>query len=115
FGAAVAGVTVATTKSGSNSFHGSAFDYRFSDATQAKNPFTQYPGANTVGPIIPPGMYNLFGGSIGGPIKKNKLFFFGDYQGQRQKSGSSLLQSVPTDLVHQTCTGGATGNCDLSE
>jgi hypothetical protein len=122
FGAAVAGVTVATTKSGSNSLHGSAFEYRYSDATQAKNPFTQYNGSNPdpvtgkqLGPVIPTSMYNLFGGSIGGPIKKNKLFFFGDYQGQRQKLGSSFVQSVPTDLVHQTCTGGVTGTCDLSE
>jgi len=121
FGAAVAGVTVATTKSGSNSFHGSAFEYRYSDATEARNPFTQYNGANPdpvtgkqLGPVIPPSMYNLFGGSIGGPIKKNKIFFFGDYQGQREKSGSSFVQSVPTALVHQTCTG-TTGNCDLSE
>jgi hypothetical protein len=44
FGAAVAGVTVMQTKSGTNSFHGSVYDYRHSDAQQARDPFTQYPG-----------------------------------------------------------------------
>jgi len=115
FGAAVAGVVVAQTKSGSNNFHGSAFEYRYSDATQATDPFTQYPGANAVGSRLPPSMYNLFGGSVGGPVRKNRIFFFGDYQGQRQKAGSSFIETVPTALVHQTCVGGASGNCDLSQ
>ena len=115
FGAAVAGILVAQTKSGSNSFHGSAFDYRRSDATQARNPFTQFPGNNPVGPDVPPSVYNLFGGSFGGPIKKNKIFFFGDYQSQRSKTGNSFFQTVPTALARQTCIGGSTGNCDLSQ
>ena len=114
FGAAVAGLTVMQTRSGGNSFHGSAFWYRHSDAQQARNPFTQYPGNNTLGPDIPPSLYNLFGGSVGGPIVKNRVFFFGDYQGVRSKTGNSFFQTVPTALVHQTCTG-TTGYCDLSE
>src|ERR1700722_9061063 len=114
FGAAVAGVTVMQTKSGTNSFHGSVYDYRHSDAQQARDPFTQYPGNNPVGPDIPHTMSNVFGGTIGGPIKKDKLFFFADYQGTRQKVGNSFKLTVPTAEVHTTCTGGA-GNCDLSE
>jgi hypothetical protein len=114
FGAAVAGVTVMQTKSGTNTFHGSVYDYRHSDAQQARDPFTQYPGNNPVGPDIPNTMSNVFGGTIGGPIKKDKLFFFADYQGTRQKSGNSFKLTVPTAEVHNTCTGG-TGNCDLSE
>jgi hypothetical protein len=114
FGAAIAGVTVMTTKSGSNSFHGDLYDFRRSDAQQARDPFTQYPGSNVIGPVVPATLSNIFGGSIGGPILKNKLFFFGDYQGTRQKIGSSFFDTVPTALVHQTCTG-TTGNCDLSE
>ena len=54
FGAAIAGVTVMTTKSGSNSFHGDVYDFRRSDAQQARDPFTQYPGNNPIGPDCPP-------------------------------------------------------------
>ncbi|MGC2399699.1 MAG: TonB-dependent receptor [Acidobacteriaceae bacterium] len=107
-GNAVAGLVTAQTKSGSNAFHGSAFEYRRSDAQQARDPFTQLtPGS------IPSFVHNQFGGSIGGPIKKDKLFFFGDYQGLREKTGTTILSTVPTALAHNTCTSG--GNCDLSE
>src|SRR5580704_4985661 len=114
-GAAVAGVTVMQTKSGTNRFHGSAYDYRHSDAQQARDPFTQYPGNNPVGPDIPNTLSNVFGGTIGGPIRKDKLFFFADYQGTRQKVGNSFKLTVPTALVHSSCTGVAGSNCDLSE
>ena len=107
FGAAVAGVTVMQTKSGTNRFHGSVYDYRRSDAQQARDPFTQYPGNNPVGPDIPNTLSNVFGGTIGGPISKDKLFFFADYQGTRQKVGNSFKLTVPTAEVHTTCTGGA--------
>jgi hypothetical protein len=115
FGAAVAGVTVLQTKSGTNTFHGSVYDYRHSDAQQARDPFTQYPGNNPVGPDIPNTLSNVFGGTIGGPIKRDKLFFFADYQGTRQKVGNSFKLTVPTAEVHGTCTGVAGSNCDLSE
>jgi hypothetical protein len=114
FGAAVAGVTVMQTKSGTNKFHGSVYDYRHSDAQQARDPFTQYPGNNPVGPDIPNTLSNVFGGTIGGPIKRDKVFFFADYQGTRSKVGNSFKLTVPTAEVHTTCTGAA-GNCDLSE
>ncbi len=113
FGAAVAGITVIQTKSGSNTFHGDAFEYRHSDAQQARDPFTQYPGNNPIGPDVPHALYNEFGGSAGGPVLKNKLFFFGDYQGVRQKVGSSFFQTVPTALVRSSCL--TTATCDLSE
>lgn len=122
FGSAIAGITVMQTKSGSNNFHGSAYDFRHSDAQQARDPFTQYPHNNLLdpvkliyGPDVPHTLSNKFGGSIGGPVIKEKLFFFGDYQGTREKSGSSFYLTVPTALVHSTCTGTGTGNCDLSE
>ncbi|HEV2273283.1 MAG TPA: TonB-dependent receptor [Acidobacteriaceae bacterium] len=114
FGAAVAGVTVMQTKSGSNKFHGSAYEFRRSDAQEARDPFTQYPHNNPVGPDIPNTLSNVFGGTIGGPVLRNKLFFFTDYQGTRQKVGNSFKLTVPTALVHSTCAGGS-GNCDLSE
>src|SRR5580698_10630141 len=108
FGTAVAGLVTAQTKSGSNDFHGSAFEFRRTDAQQARDPFTQLtPGS------IPSFVHNQFGGAVGGPIKKDKLFFFGDYQGLREKTGVTLLQTVPTATAHNTCTSG--GNCDLSD
>ena len=108
FGNAVAGLVTAQTKSGSNDLHGSAFEYRRSDAQQARDPFTQ------IGPnAIPSFVHNQFGGSLGGPIKKDKLFFFGDYQGLREKTGLTLLETVPTATAHNSCISG--GNCDFSD
>ncbi len=108
FGNAVAGLVTAQTKSGSNDLHGSAFEYRRSDAQQARDPFTQI-GPNS----IPSFVHNQFGGSLGGPIKKDKLFFFGDYQGLREKTGLTLLETVPTLTAHNSCISG--GNCDFSD
>lgn len=108
FGGAVAGMVTAQTKSGSNSFHGSLFEYRRSDAQQARNPFNQ------IGPdSIPSFVHNQFGGSIGGPILRDKLFFFGDYQGLREKTGTTITTTVPTATAHNSCTSG--GDCNLSD
>ena len=120
FGKAVAGVVTAQTKSGSNEIHGSAFWFRRTDATQAKDPFTQWdanPGAGIAASPVPPSRWQQFGGSIGGPIIKNKLFFFGDYQATRQSNGVTNLLAIPTTLVQTTCNPATntTGFCDLSE
>jgi len=97
FGQASQAVIVAQTKSGSNQLHGSAFDYRRDQHGQAKDPFTQsQPLPGTTDKFIPATLRNDFGGSIGGPIQKDKMFFFGDYEGTRQKLGNSLLLTVPT-------------------
>jgi hypothetical protein len=113
FGKAIAGVVTSQTKSGGNSFHGSAFEFRRSDVFQARDPFANFQKDPITGRYLPPTLWNQFGGSIGGPIIKNKLFFFGDYQGTREKSGNSFLQTVPTNLVRSTCLAGLP--CDLSE
>ncbi len=114
FGKAVSSVVTAQTKSGGNSFHGSLFDYRESNANLARDPFQQGPGTN-----FPVGLKNQFGGSIGGPIKKDKIFFFADYQGVRQKVGISEIQSVPTAQLISTCLGQTVDNntpgCDFSQ
>ena len=97
FGQASQAVISATTKSGTNQIHGSAFEYRRDQHGAARDPFAQsQPLAGTTGQFIPPSLWNQFGGSIGGPIQKDKTFFFGDYQGTRQKNGGSLLTRVPT-------------------
>jgi hypothetical protein len=98
FGVASAGVVSAQTKSGTNQFHGSAFEFLRNDHLQARNPFTQSrPLANTDGRLIPVTQWNQFGGSLGGPILRNKLFFFADYQGTRRNSGGGALLRVPSE------------------
>jgi hypothetical protein len=115
FGQAIAGVVASQTKSGSNAVHGSAFGYRRSDATQARDPFSQATPDPITNRFIPPSVYGQFGGAVGGPIIKDRLFFFGDYQGTRSKLGASFRQSVPTDLVRSTCGDAESSVCDLSE
>jgi hypothetical protein len=113
FGQAVAAVVTAQTKSGTNSFHGDVFDYRRTDATQARNPYTQFAPDPVTGRLLPSAKYNQFGGSIGGPIRKNRAFFFADYQGTRQILGSSWRVTVPTALARSSCLSG--NGCDLSD
>ena len=112
FGKAIAGIMTAQTRSGTNSLHGSLFEYRRTDALQAKDPFVT-PDAVTKR-SVPPNKWNQFGGSIGGPIIKDRLFAFGDYQGTRQIFGQSQIATVPTALVRSTCLA-STGTCNLSE
>jgi hypothetical protein len=113
-GKAVSAVVTAQTRSGTNNFHGSAYDFRTGNANQARDPFSQAPNS------IPPGLKNRFGGSIGGPILKNKFFFFGNYEAQRQKVGTSATDTLPTTLATESCLGNSPdslgGNgCDFSE
>jgi hypothetical protein len=115
FGMAVAGVVASQTKSGSNSIHGSAFGFRRSDATQARDPFAQATRNALTNRFIPPTLFGQFGGAIGGPIKKDKLFYFGDYQGTRSHIGSSFRQSIPSQLIRSTCGSSTSLICDLSE
>jgi len=83
------GVTmIATTKSGTNSFHGTAFEFLQNDALNAGNYFTH---------SVPVLRFNQFGGTLGGPIKKNKLFFFVDTQLTRQTNPQPITNiTVPT-------------------
>jgi hypothetical protein len=97
FGVASAGVVSAQTKSGTNSPHGSAFEFLRNDHLIARNPFTQskvIPNSN--GRSIPLTQWNQFGGSFGGAAIKNKLFYFGDYQGTRRNTGGGALLRVPS-------------------
>ncbi len=97
FGQASQAIIASHTKSGTNTFHGSAFEYRRDQHGAARDPFTQsQPIVGSNGRFIPPTLWNQFGGSLGGPIQKDKTFFFGDYQGNRQHNGASLLTRVPT-------------------
>jgi len=99
FGQAIAGVASVQTKSGTNNFRGSVFEYLQRDRFQARNPFSQSTPNSLTGKFIPNTKRDQFGGSIGGPIIKNKFFFFGDYQGTRAQQGGSKLLTVPTALA----------------
>jgi hypothetical protein len=116
FGKAVAGLVTVQTKSGGNEFHGSGFyDFR-GDGQQARDPFKNPPNLP-----LPYASFKQFGGAVGGPIVKDKLFFFGDYQGTRQTGGITNQLTIPTALVEQSCnpaTNAASstpGFCNLSE
>lgn len=84
------------TKGGTNDFHGSAFEYIRNDHLDA-NSWDN----NNAGIARQVYQRNQFGGSIGGPIKKNKFFFFGSYEGLRLNQPQTLTGRVPTDLERQ--------------
>jgi outer membrane receptor protein involved in Fe transport len=99
FGQATAGVVSVQTKSGTNSLHGSLFEFHQDDRTQSANPFTQTQPDPLTGRLIPETRRNQFGGSFGGPLQKDRVFLFGDYQGTRSNVGGSRLLTVPTTLA----------------
>ena len=83
---------IASTKSGSNEFHGSLFEYNRNRVTAAKNFFaTGLPKA--------PYNRNEFGGSLGGPIKRDKLFFFGSYEALTFRSSTTNQSAQPTTAL----------------
>ncbi|MEI9978513.1 MAG: carboxypeptidase regulatory-like domain-containing protein [Edaphobacter sp.] len=86
------GVVNIITKGGTNKFHGSAFDYLQNDALNAQA--YNLAGANEV---KTPVRYNQFGGTIGGPILRDRLFFFGSYAGLRLQNTNYTTTRVPTD------------------
>ena len=96
FGQATAGVVSVQTKSGRNQLFGSAFEFYQDDRFQSRNPFTQFQVNPLTGKHLPKTEKNQFGGSIGGKIVENRVFFFGDYQGTRSTVGGSKLLTVPT-------------------
>lgn len=91
FGRAAGAVINVVTKSGTNKFTGSAFEYFRDESLNARNP--NLVAANR---LRPAGQINQFGGTIGGPIVKDKAFFFGAYEGQRSKLPNPVvLNSLP--------------------
>jgi hypothetical protein len=84
------------TKSGGNDLHGAAYEFLRNDALDANNFFS-----NRAGQKKPPFRQNQFGGAIGGPIIKSKTFFFGDYDGFRQRQGRVFVNTVPTLKMRQ--------------
>ncbi len=103
YGRTGGGIVSLQLKSGTNRFHGSLFEFLRNDKFDANNFFdNQVPlSAGKTKASRSPLKRNQFGGSVGGPVIKNKLFFFFDYQGTREVLGKSTIQSVPTLLERQ--------------
>jgi hypothetical protein len=95
FGRFNGGVVNLTTKSGGNEPHGSAFEFFRHEALNARNVFS------TPNAAKPEFRRNQFGGVLGGPIARDRTFFFADYQGQRQRIGRTVISTVPTALQRQ--------------
>jgi hypothetical protein len=107
-----------TTKSGTNKFHGSAWEYNMISALMAKQTFFT-PTATNKG-LIPKYILNQFGANYGGPIKRDKAFFFGNWERTRRSAAFNGFQTVPTtNMLAGNFTGvssiiydPATGNAD---
>ena len=100
-------VVNAVTRSGTNAFHGSVYEFFRNSALDAKN-FTDA--------VRQPYKRNQFGGTLGGPIKKDKMFFFFNYEGLHQNLGQSRIDTVPDPytlqgLLPTTVVGGAPAAC----
>src|ERR1035438_2469657 len=94
FGNAIGGVVNVVTKSGTDEIHGDVFEFLENNALDASNYFS--------GGVVNPLKQNQFGGSIGGPIIKNRLFYFGSYQGTRFRTAQNgQIASVP-DAAERT-------------
>src|SRR5690606_11170760 len=83
---------IVSTKSGGNEFHGSLYEFHRNDALGANNFF-----ANRSGSDKPKFLRNQFGVTLGGPILRNKTFFFASYQGTRIRHGQSFISTVPSE------------------
>ncbi len=108
------------TKSGTNSFHGTAYEYNRNTIFSANDPFIKASqltsGESNTAPKL---LYNVFGATFGGPIKKNRLFFFANYEGFRQAKGTSVLRNVPSAALQggnlqYLCTLNSDGSLDTA-
>src|SRR5215471_15285561 len=94
FGRANGGVVNLQIKSGTNQFHGNGFEFLRNDKFDANDLFN-----NKFGRAKPAFRQNQFGGTLGGPIRRDRTFFFMDYQGWRVRNALTFSSSVPTDLM----------------
>ncbi len=89
FGHSTGSTTNIVTRTGTNAVHGALWEFLRNDAMDAKSFFA---------PSVEPLKRNQFGGTIGGPIRRDKTFFFGYYEGLRNRQGETTTATVPTDL-----------------
>jgi hypothetical protein len=114
YGKATGGVVNAITKSGTNAFHGDAYEFIRNSALDSRDYFSRV--GNTP---LAPFRRNQFGASFGGPLIKNKTFIFGDYEGMRQAKGITTTITVPSDsartgTLHYDPAGTPPGGCTVT-
>jgi hypothetical protein len=96
-GSASAAQVALVTKSGTNDFHGSAYEYNRNSLFSANDYFIKAAQLQSDSPNKPPKLNrNIFGGSVGGPIRKNRFYFFLNYEGYRDAEAVSAVRTVPT-------------------
>src|SRR5487761_1640006 len=100
YGRTAGGIVNAITRSGTNQFHGDAYEFLRNNALDARNFFDAG---------RPPFRRNQFGASIGGPIQKDKMFFFADYEGLRQALGITNVNNVPSPAARNGIIHNADG------
>jgi hypothetical protein len=104
YGRSAGGVIVAVSRSGTNEYHGSVFEFHRNSEMDAANYFDK-----AVGREKPKFRRNQFGGAVGGPIVRNRLFFFANYEGQRSVAGSTDIASVMTEQAKRGQLSAALG------
>jgi hypothetical protein len=97
YGGSAGGIVVSTSKSGTNTLHGEAYEYFRNDALEPANFFASTQGTKK---IKAPRRYNLFGGTLGGPVIKNRTHYFVSYEATRHSVGRTEVLNVPT-LAHR--------------
>lgn len=103
YGRNLGGVVVMTTRSGTNTFHGSAYNFLRNDKLDTRTFFA---------PSLAPLRYNIFGASAGGPVIKNKTFFFFNYEGSRRRTGSTVSGEIVPHPIE--LTGDFSNRTDLT-
>jgi hypothetical protein len=101
YGAAAGAVTIVQTKSGTNQLHGSAYEFVRNDKLDANTFFN-----NRLSATKPSFRRNEFGATVGGPIRRDRTFFFGDYQGIRIRQPRSITSTIPTLAQRAMVTSG---------
>jgi len=93
FGRTGGGLMIMTTRSGTNQFHGALYEFLRNDKMDARTFFA---------PSIAPLRYNIFGASLGGPIRRDRTFFFANYEGTRRRSGLTSADSIVPHVTERT-------------
>ena len=107
FGTGSGGQVSVITKSGANALHGSAFEYMRRDGFDSRNYFDYTRNSNgSVQSELPKSLLkqDQFGGSVGGPILKDRAFFFGSYEGYKLDAGINIIEAVPSDFAWSRAT-----------
>lgn len=94
YGRSTGGVLTVMTKSGTNRFHGVLYEFLRNDKLDANNFFS-----NSSGLERPPIRLNQYGGNLGGPVKRDRLFFFANYEGATVRRSQEMRGNVPTPLL----------------